>query len=261
MERIQIQSRKSEKVKNYCRLLSAAKARKKDGLFCLEGLRLSVDAALSGYVIEQAFVTEAALLKSETELEPLLSAAKFVYEISEEVAEKMADTVTTQGVFCIAQMKEKTENPVLLEGERYVALDNVQNPANLGAIARTAEALGFKGLLLQDGCDIYNPKAQRASMGSLLRLEIQETKDLAALLQAAPKGILTFATVPDSTAEDIRTLDFSGGAVAVIGNEGNGVSAAVLEAVQKKATIPMRGRAESLNAAAAATITMWEMMK
>ncbi len=260
MQYIEIQSRKSEKVKNYCRLLSTAKARRKERLFCLEGLRLSVDAALSGFTIEQAFVTEAALSKSEKELEPLLSAARFVYKISEEVAEKMADTVTTQGVFCIAKMKEKAD-AVLEVGERYVALDNVQNPSNLGAIARTAEALGFKGLLLQDGCDIYNPKAQRASMGSLLRLEIRETGDLAALLAAAPKGILTFATVPDSTAEDIRTLDFSGGAVAVIGNEGNGVSAAVLDAVQKKATIPMRGRAESLNAAAAATITMWEMMK
>ena len=258
---MQIESRKSEKVKQYCRLVSSKKARQQAHCFPLEGLRLCMDALQSGYAIEQLFVTQHAFQKSTADVEALQTAAKQSFFVSDDVADKMADTVTTQGVFCVVQSKVQKATPELVKGARYVALDCVQNPANLGAIARTAEALGLQGLIIQDGCDMYNPKAQRAAMGSLLRIEVQQTEDLAALLKAAPKEMLTFSTVPDATAKDIRTLDCSGGAVAVIGNEGNGVSAAVLEATRERVTIPMQGRAESLNAAVAATITMWEMMR
>ena len=98
-------------------------------------------------------------------------------------------------------------------------------------------------------------------MGSLLRLPVMQVEDLASWLKAQNETMLTLATVPDMRATSICTLDFSGGAIAVVGNEGNGVSEAVLSAVRERVTIPMRGAAESLNASAAATITMWEMMR
>ena len=157
-------------------------------------------------------------------------------------------------------MPENTEFTVE-KGGRYLALEQVQNPQNLGAAARTAEALGIAGLIVSGGCDRFNPKALRASMGSLLRLPVMQVEDLASWLKAQNEMILTLATVPDATATSICTLDFSGGAIAVVGNEGNGVSDAVLAAVRERVTIPMRGAAESLNASAAATITMWEMMR
>jgi len=147
------------------------------------------------------------------------------------------------------------------KGGRYLALEQVQNPQNLGAAARTAEALGIAGLIVSGGCDRFNPKALRASMGSLLRLPVMQVEDMASWLKAQNETILTLATVPDMRATSICTLDFSGGAIAVVGNEGNGVSEAVLAAVRERVTIPMRGAAESLNASAAATITMWEMMR
>ena len=157
-------------------------------------------------------------------------------------------------------MPENTEFTVE-KGGRYLALEQVQNPQNLGAAARTAEALGIAGLIVSGGCDRFNPKALRASMGSLLRLPVMQVEDLASWLKAQNETILTLATVPDMRATSICTLDFSGGAIAVVGNEGNGVSEAVLSAVRERVTIPMRGAAESLNASAAATITMWEMMR
>ena len=180
--------------------------------------------------------------------------------MTEEVAEKLSDTVSSQGVFAILQMLPETALAIQ-KGGKYVVLDTVQNPQNLGAIARTAEAFGVNGLIVGGGCDRYNPKALRASMGSLLRLPVFETEDLAATVRAIGKTVPTFATVPDCTAESICVQDFSGGAAAIIGNEGNGVREAVLSAAQKRVTIPMRGNAESLNAAAAATVTVWEMMK
>ncbi|MGN0571064.1 MAG: TrmH family RNA methyltransferase [Candidatus Fimenecus sp.] len=255
-----LQSRTNEKIKEYCRLTASAKHRREQGLFTLEGLRLCTDAAQSGCKVETLFLTADAEEKGGERLEILLQAAQRIFTVTDEVAAKMADTVSSQGVFAVLHMLPET--PLSIQkGGKYVVLDNVQNPQNLGAIARTAEAFGVNGLFVGGGCDRYNPKALRASMGSLLRLPVFETADLAATVREIGKTVPTFVTVPDCTAENICAQDFSRGAAAIIGNEGNGVGDAVLSAAQKRVTIPMRGNAESLNAAAAATVTIWEMMK
>lgn len=250
----------NEKIKEYRKLLVSRKARRESGLFPLEGLRLCADAAASGFSIDTLFLTEDAEEKGGARLELLLENARRIYTVSSAVAEKMADTVSPQGVFCTARMEAQKTFQVR-EGGRYVVLDRVQNPQNLGAIARTAEALGADGLFVFAGCDRYNPKALRASMGSLLRLPVFETDNLAETIRTLGETVLTFAAVPDATAQSVSDIDFSCGAAAVIGNEGEGVSEEVLRAVQSRVTIPMRGNAESLNAAAAAIILMWEMTK
>ena len=255
-----IQSRTNAKIKDGCRLTASAKYRREQGLFTLEGLRLCADAAQSGCQVQTLFLTADAEEKGGERLKILLKNAQEIYTVTEEVAEKLSDTVSSQGVFAILQMLPETARSIHTGG-KYVGLDTVQNPQNLGAIARTAEAFGVNGLIVGGGCDRYNPKALRASMGSLLRLPVFETEDLAATVREIGKTVPTFATVPDCTAESICAQDFSGGAAAIIGNEGNGVREAVLSAAQKRVTIPMRGNAESLNAAAAATVTVWEMMK
>lgn len=255
-----IQSRTNAKIKDCCRLTASAKYRREQGLFTLEGLRLCADAAQSGCQVQTLFLTADAEEKGGERLKILLKNAQEIYTVTEEVAEKLSDTVSSQGVFAILQMLPETALAIQ-KGGKYVVLDTVQNPQNLGAIARTAEAFGVNGLIVGGGCDRYNPKALRASMGSLLRLPVFETEDLAATVREIGKTVPTFATVPDCTAESICAQDFSGGAAAIIGNEGNGVREAVLSAAQKCVTIPMRGNAESLNAAAAATVTVWEMMK
>lgn len=255
-----IQSRTNAKIKDGCRLTASAKYRREQGLFTLEGLRLCADAAQSGCQVQTLFLTADAEEKGGERLKILLKNAQEIYTVTEEVAEKLSDTVSSQGVFAILQMLPETALAIQ-KGGKYVVLDTVQNPQNLGAIARTAEAFGVNGLIVGGGCDRYNPKALRASMGSLLRLPVFETEDLAATVREIGKTVPTFATVPDCAAESICAQDFSGGAAAIIGNEGNGVREAVLSAAQKRVTIPMRGNAESLNAAAAATVTVWEMMK
>ena len=255
-----IQSRTNAKIKDGCRLTASAKYRREQGLFTLEGLRLCADAAQSGCQVQTLFLTADAEEKGGERLKILLKNAQKIYTVTEEVAEKLSDTVSSQGVFAILQMLPETALAIQ-KGGKYVVLDTVQNPQNLGAIALTAEAFGVNGLIVGGGCDRYNPKALRASMGSLLRLPVFETEDLAATVREIGKTVPTFATVPDCTAESICVQDFSGGAAAIIGNEGNGIREAVLSAAQKRVTIPMRGNAESLNAAAAATVTVWEMMK
>ncbi len=255
-----ITAKNNPKIKDVKALLTSSKERKTQGLFVLEGVRLCLDAAKSGCEIQSVFCTENCTIKYADEIKELRKNAKDFYTVSVDVLKSISDTVTPQGVVCTVKMRQNDFE--YTEGKRYIALDTVQNPDNLGAISRTAEALGVDGLVIFGGCDIYNPKALRASMGSLLRLPVKLCKSLENEIEACEKkGIKTYATVPDRTAQSIIEVDFSAGAMCVIGNEGNGVSKEIIEKCSCRITAKMSGRAESLNAAAAASIVMWELVK
>jgi len=261
MNYIEITSRNNEKIKSAARLVSSSKERKSTSLFVLEGARLCFDAAKSGYKIREAYFTASAVSKFPEYISAVSENAEAVYSVTDEVAEKLSDTVNSQGVFCVVEMKRR-EGFEIESTKKYVALENVQNPQNLGSVARTAEALGIDGIIVCGGCDIYNPKALRASMGSLLRIPVIPVDDLCGTLSRAnAEGMLTAVTVPDANASDITRTDFSGGVIAVIGNEGNGVTENVKNVAREKITIKMKGEAESLNASVAAVITMWEIMR
>lgn len=256
---LRIESASNDKVKLAVKIGSSAKYRKQTGMFFIEGLRLCRDAALTGYEIETTFVTEYAAEKFSDDINFIASSSKNVFLISENIEKKITQAQNPQGVFCLC--KTKKINLTIDFSGKYIALENVQDPANLGAIFRTAEALGISGAIIYRCCDIYNPKAQRSAMGSALRLPVIESEDLRETLNGLSlKGMKLYATTPDSTVTKITDEDLSGGVIAVIGNEGNGVSEEIFEICQK-VTIPMAGRAESLNASMAAAITMWEMMR
>ncbi len=255
-----IESRSNDKIKSAQKLASGSKYRKEKNEFFLEGLRLCFDAFESGIEINQFFFTENARQKYPEKLEAIISKVENSYLISREIADKLAETQSSQGVFAVCNMREQGESSVVSEG-KYIALENIQDPANLGAVIRTAEALGINGAILAGCCDCYNPKALRASMGSLLRLPLIFTDELEQILiDCKEQGMLILATTPDDKAEKITGLDLSGGVVSVIGNEGNGVTSGILSLCHN-VTIPMLGRAESLNASMAAAIVMWEMMR
>ena len=144
-----------------------------------------------------------------------------------------------------------------------MAVENLQDPGNLGAVLRTAEALGLSGVLLAGNCcDVYSPKVLRASMGAVFRLPFRSVERLA---DAAPTlrqtGFALYAAVPDRTAKRVTELSFEKPSIIAVGNEGNGLEAETVAACGQAVTIPMRGRAESLNAAASAAILMWELMR
>ena len=255
-----IESKSNDKIKAAQKLVSSASFRLEMREFFLEGVRLCSDAAESGVRIKRCFFTENAREKNSERVSEVIECAENAYLISDEIAQKLSDTKSPQGVFAVCAMPSE-EGFTPKEGKRYVALENIQDPSNLGAIVRTAEALGLDGAVLCSCCDPYNPKAQRAAMGSLLRLPLLITKDMGEVIEECEKkGINVLATVPDSRAEKITDTDMSHGVMAVIGNEGNGVTQAT-KAKCRLVTIPMLGRAESLNASMAAAIVMWEMMR
>lgn len=259
---LSITSRNNDKIKHAAKLCTDSSERRKTGTFFLEGLRLCCDAAINGHVAETVFVTEKALGEHGDELAVLIDSCRESYIITQEISLKLSDTKNPQGVFCICKTLDKNYNIDKINyNGMYVALENVQTPGNLGAAARTAEALGLDGVIVSGGCDIYNPKALRAAMGSLLRLDIVAVDDLAGFLKdCSANGMKIYAAVPDSDALSVTDMDKSSGIVCAIGNEGNGLSDDVI-AVCDRITIPMKGRAESLNAASAAAVVMWEMVR
>ena len=162
-----ITGKQNQLIKDTKKLLVSAKARRDVRSFVLEGARLCFDVLHSFYTVTLVLVTADCMARYPAECARLCDRAGRAVEISSEVADKLAETEHTQGIFCVCKMPE--ENPTIETG-RFIALDGVQDPSNLGAIARSAEALGIAGLLVYNCCDVYNPKALRASMGSLLRL-------------------------------------------------------------------------------------------
>lgn len=255
-----ITAKSNPKIKELKELTVKSSARRSAGLFVCDGVRLCRDAALSGKEIVSVFVTEKCMGKYSAELEEILSSAKNVYTVSEEVMKSVSDTVSPQGIICT--VKTEKNSFTSQSCRKYIALDGVQNPDNLGAIIRTAEALGIDGIIISGGCDIYNPKALRASMGSVFRIPLSVCDNLSKLIEEYNEiGIPSFASVVSGKAASLADTDFSGGALVVIGNEGNGISEEVKNVCKNKITIVMKGRAESLNAAQASSIIMWEMTK
>lgn len=254
-------SKNNEKIKSAVSLRDSASNRKKSGRFFIEGARLCQDAALSGVNILQLFFTAKSGSKFSSFLDDVIPRAKEVYQISEEVSAKLAGTMSAQGIFCVCEIPESQADFTVESGKKYILLEDVQDPSNVGAIGRTAEALGIDAMIICGGCDIYNPKALRASMGAFFRLRTVQSSIADVASQAKRAGVMLAASTAENDAEKITDVDFSGGFICIIGNEGSGVSQQAFDAADLKITIPMSGRAESLNASTACAIIIWEMMR
>ena len=250
-----LQSRTAEKVKALCRLRDSAKERAETGGFLAEGLRLCRDIAQYLHARE-LYATE----KMLSEHPELTNLAAQTFEISDAVAEKLSDTKTTQGVFALFERPAPLET--LRPGGRYLALEHVQDPANLGALLRSASAFGFEGVLLCSHCaDWFSPKVLRAGMGAVAKLRYacyDDVNELAKALRAANIPLYAAALERAVSLEQAPALTDAGLAV-LIGNEGNGLTEEIIAACTTPMVIPMAGRAESLNAAVAATVAIWEM--
>ena len=257
---MEITSRENRIIKDYRRLVADAKYRRESGRFVVEGARLCADAARSGVVVETAVVTSRATEQYAAAVEQVQRVAATVYTITETVAETMRDTDTPQGVFAVCRLPEVVAEPT--PKGRWAALERIQDPGNLGTMIRTAEAFGLSGVLLSDGCcDVFSPKVVRASMGGVFRLPIVRVGSLAETLPLLGKrGFHSFACVV-SDGVSVQDATFPEGSICVIGNEGNGLLPETAQACDRRITIPMAGRAESLNASMAAGIVFWEMVR
>lgn len=253
MSRERITSRSNPLIARLRRLKSQRSTRREEGVFLCEGPKMLREALRWDARLETVVCTQ------ETDL-PDLPVSVRVVEVPKELLAAVADTQTPQGVVFLCKGKS-LDPPEELEGDRFLVLDGVQDPGNVGAIWRSADAFGADGLILCGPCaDPWSPKTVRATMGAVFRLPVWETtlEELAACLER--KGIPLYSTALREDTVDVRQTDLSQAAV-IVGSEGRGVSPLALELCEKTIKIPMRARCESLNAGVAASVVLWEMAR
>ncbi len=261
-----ITSRQNRTVHQAAALLASPGERRQRREFLCEGARLCRDAALSGLKVRQCFFTVGAREKYASYLEPVLKVCEEAFQVEEHVAGLLSSTKSSQGVYCVCAWPDSLRGAgeLPLPERSCVVLENLQDPGNLGTVLRTAEALGIGWVyLLGECCDPLSPKVLRASMGAVFRLSLGVEPSCQGLCARLREGGFTLlASVPDRSALPVTELDFSQGLwAAFIGNEGRGLTPEAIAQCGLRGVIPMAGRAESLNASAAATILLWELAR
>lgn len=250
-------SRKNDIVRRFRELQRDKKLRDSEGVFIAEGDHLCAEAVQSDAEIRYALLTEKAQEKYPEAAEALIASAADYAVITEDIAEYISDTKAPQGLF--AEIAKRPQEAI--PKGRLVLLDGVQDPGNVGTIIRTAEALGIKGVLLSDKCaDVYSPKTLRASMGSVFRLPCISCELAQTITALKEQGYTVYGAMLDDTAKKLGEISFTERSAVVIGSEGRGISDEVKNACTGGLYIPITG-AESLNAAAAAAMIIWELSK
>lgn len=250
-----ITSTANAQVKQLIQWQKKSKQRNKDGIFLVEGIRMWKEVPKERLI--KVYVSESFLKRYEKELEN--SAAK-IEVLSDQIFERVSDTQTPQGILCVVKRKNyRLTDIVKGNAPCLVILDNLQDPGNLGTIVRTAEGAGVDGIIMSQGCvDIYNPKTIRSTMGSIYRMPFfytEHMEEVFCLLKE--KQITAYAAhLEGKTFYDEQ--DYRKGCAFLIGNEGNGLSEEMAARADVKIRIPMYGQVESLNAAVATSVLMYE---
>ena len=250
-----ITSTSNEQIKKLIQLKEKSKVRKTTGTFTVEGKKMFVEIPAEDLV--SVYVSET-FLKENGEL---VKDKKYQI-VSDQVFKKISDTVTPQGIVAVVKQKSYSIDYIIEKRNKekscIVVLDRLQNPGNMGTIVRTGEAAGISGIIMsKDSADIYNPKVIRSTMGSIFRVPFAIVDDLAAAVDTLKdNGITTYAA--HLKGELYNSGSLTKDCALLIGNEARGLSEKISAKADKLIKIPMHGKVESLNAAIATAILMYE---
>ncbi len=216
------------------------------------------EAAENGCLVK-TYISEFVLEKKHESLEWLCK--EFPYEtVSDQVFRQLSGTVTTQGILGIVKQPSYSITDILDDKKHiWLLLDDIRDPGNLGTIMRTAEGAGMSAVIMGKGtADLFNPKTVRSTMGAIFRMPFVYVDDITEIIkQIKDNGYSVYGTaMKGSITYDMA--DYTKGAGIVIGNEANGIQDSVLECITGSINIPMDGKLESLNAAVAAAVVMYE---
>ena len=240
----------------YIKALKQKKFRSAEGVFTVEGIKSVSDAIKAGTELACIVVSES-----------FYNAKEFIYPdnvhiavVKDGIFAALCDTKTPQGIIAVIKMRKNTQYTCDLT-KLYVYCDNVSDPGNLGTIIRTADAAGFGGVLLSPGCaDLYSPKTVRSSMGSFFNIDIVPDFDIDMLKAQQSRGFSLFCGALDEDSIIYTDADFTKPSIIIVGNEANGVCKGISE-ISEHIIIPIYGGAESLNAAVAGAIMMYEAVR
>lgn len=244
---IRITARKNPLIQQVRRLLSSKKEREQARLFVADGTKLLQEAVNHFEGLDTVILSDG--------VQAQLPEYVKIIRVPGEIMEYISPMETPQGALFLCRLPQpKPFVPVA----GMLLLDGIQDPGNLGTILRTADALDVPVVLLEGCADPYSHKTVRASMGAVFRMQPMQADWETVRTACAEKGITIAATALSERAQDIRNAPVSAMAVA-IGSEGRGVRSEILENAGAELIIPMNAHCESLNAAVAATIVMWQM--
>ena len=250
-----ITSASNQRVKNLVNLIQKAKARREQDVFITEGIKMFLEADMDR--IKEVYVSESFFEKG-TAREKI---EQCNYEVlSDELFKKVSDTQTPQGILCVMrQYHYELDDLFQKENPLFLILEDIQDPGNLGTMMRTAEGAGVDGVIMTKATvDIYNPKTIRSTMGSIYRMPFMYTDDLPGVMKQLQEKKVTLYAAHLKGNSFYHELDFKGGTAFLIGNEGNGLKEETAQAADVYMKIPMQGQVESLNAAVASVILMYE---
>lgn len=249
-------SRDNHFVKHALRL-KQRKYRDEEGRFIIEGIRL-IEEGIRENLVE--YILYSSKLMETNGAERIEKSGIRMYEVSHDILKELCDTQNPQGAIAVAAKPDAAKEG--LQGDFIIIADGIQDPGNLGTIIRTADAAGADGVILLKGTvDAYNPKTLRSTMGSVFHIPVMYYEEVESLVESLRgKGYSIYASSLEDS-EVIYNCDFKGKVAIVIGNEANGIPKEHMNLYTHKMKIPMIGRAESLNAASAAAIIMYEVVR
>jgi TrmH family RNA methyltransferase len=253
---IMITSSANARVKQVMNLSKKAKARNVSGLFVAEGFRMFKEIPADR--IESVFVSEGFL---KVEAHKKFLSGKEYEVVSEDVFKVMSDTQTPQGILALVKQYAYKEKDLLAApGPSFLmVLENIQDPGNLGTILRAGEGAGITGVLMSETtADVYNPKVIRSTMGSVFRVPFVYTDDLTASLKALKAGGIRLYAAHLDGRNNYEKEDYTVDTGFLVGNEANGLTDETAALADAYVKIPMKGKVESLNAAVAASVLMFE---
>ena len=248
-----ITTTQNKQIKQIIKLKKSARERRKQELFLVEGIRMFTEIPeeyLYKVYASEDFYNEHRVIFEHMDVEL----------VSPQVMKEISDTMTPQGVLALVKMmKYSLEDLLEQEKPLFLVLENLQDPGNLGTILRTAEGAGVTGILMDRECvDIYNPKTIRSTMGSVYRMPFVYVEDLGKGIQdLKDKGITTYAAHLEGK-HSYDEEDLTNPCAFLIGNEGNGLRREIADMADCYIKIPMLGQVESLNAAIASSVLMFE---
>lgn len=255
-----IKSKENELIKNI-KKLKDKKYRDEENKFLVEGIKMVQEAIDENARISKVVICEDCINDGTISQELLYDIAKLncIY-VSEKVFQTISDVTNPQGILAVVE-KENGEEHILFDEDVIVVLDGLQDPGNLGTILRTVDSVNLKQIILSEKtADPYNPKVVRSTMGAIYRVNMIRSKNIIETLKNIKKHKYDIMVTSLQTDKSIYDVDFKK-KVIVIGNEANGVSKEVIELANEKVKIPMLGKTESLNAAVATGVILYEYVR
>lgn len=256
-----ISSSSNSQIKNIASLLKKSKAREEQGLFVIEGLKMFEEARTAG-LLAKAYVSES-FYNGKESVDPDFFIGLDYEILTDSLFQEASETMTPQGIMGLARTSEYSlEEMIEKQGTCLLLLEDIRDPGNLGTMIRTAEGAGITGIVMNGSCvDIYNPKVIRSTMGSIFRVPFYRTTDFCGTIEKLKEqGIGIFAAHLSGKSYDTEG-SFTDSCAILIGNEANGLSDEVSSLANHLIRIPMEGKVESLNAAVAAAILMYEVSR